>query len=273
MTDSIVSPQWLSQHLDDDDSDVVVIDCRFSLAEPELGHQQYQTSHIPGAFYLHLNRDLSSPVGKHGGRHPLPNPEEFAAKLANLGITSSQTQVIAYDDSRFAFASRLWWLLRYLGHEKVSVLDGGFSRWQQAGYSTSSDRSIAKPGKFEVNLHPEWVVDIETVKGRKDLPKVMLVDSRSPERYRGETEPIDPIAGSIPGAVNYFWQGVTDETGSARPTEAQRDRWQEATSANEIIVYCGSGITACVNLLSLHIAGVEKTKLYAGSWSDWCSYL
>ena len=271
MTDSIVSPQWLSQHLDD--PDIVIIDCRFSLAEPELGHQQYQTRHIPGAFYLHLNRDLSSPLGKHGGRHPLPNPSEFAEKLEKIGITSSQTQVIAYDDSRFAFASRLWWLLRYLGHEKVAVLDGGFSGWQQAGYPTSSDRSEAKPGKFEVNLHPEWVVDIDTVKARKDLPEVMLVDSRSPERYRGETEPIDPIAGSIPGAVNYFWQGVTDDTGLAKSMDAQRDRWQETASADEIIVYCGSGITACVNLLSLHLAGIEKTKLYAGSWSDWCSYL
>lgn len=271
MTDSIVSSQWLSEHLND--PDVTIVDCRFSLADAELGHQQYLTSHIPGAFYLHLNRDLSSPVGKHGGRHPLPNLEQFAEKLANIGVNSSQTLVVVYDDSRLAFASRLWWLLRYLGHDRVAVLDGGFSPWQQQGYSVTAELPEPKQGLFSVQLDPESVVDIETVKAQKDSPGVVLVDSREPGRYRGEYEPIDPVAGHIPGAVNYAWQEVTDDRGFVKSVEEQRRHWSELQSAQEAIVYCGSGVTACVNLLSLHLAGVPNAKLYAGSWSDWCSYL
>lgn len=270
MTDSIVSPQWLSEHLND--PDVTIIDCRFSLADIELGYQQYLASHLPNAFYLHLNNDLSSPVGKHGGRHPLPNPDDIANKLASIGIHSSDTLVVVYDDSRFAFASRLWWLLRYLGHDKVAILDGGFSQWQQQGYPVTAELPEPKPGTFAVQLHPEWVVDIETVKAQKDLPGVALVDSREPGRYRGEYEPIDPVAGHIPGAVNYCWQEVTDDRGFVKSVEAQRHHWQALQSAEAAIVYCGSGVTACVNLLSLHLAGVSNAKLYAGSWSDWCSY-
>ncbi|MGB6169947.1 MAG: sulfurtransferase [Geitlerinemataceae cyanobacterium] len=271
MTDSIVSPQWLSEHLND--PDVTIVDCRFSLADEELGHQQYLTSHIPGAFYLHLNRDLSSPVGKHGGRHPLPDLEQFAEKLANIGVNSSQTLVVAYDDSRFAFASRLWWLLRYLGHDRVAVLDGGFSQWQQQEYPVTAELPEPKAGKFTVQLDPESVVDIETVKARQDSPGVVLVDSREPRRYRGEYEPIDPVAGHIPGAVNYSWQEVTDDRGFVKSVEEQRRYWSSLQSPQETIVYCGSGVTACVNLLSLHLAGVPNAKLYAGSWSDWCSHL
>jgi thiosulfate/3-mercaptopyruvate sulfurtransferase len=271
MTDSIVSPQWLSEHLND--PDLTIVDCRFSLADVELGYQQYRASHIPNAFYLHLNNDLSSPVGEHGGRHPLPNPDKIADKLASIGVKSSQTLVVAYDDSRFAFASRLWWLLRYLGHDNVVVLDGGFSQWQQQGYPVTDELPEPQPGTFSVQLNAEWVVDIETVKAQKDLPGVVLVDSREPGRYRGEYEPIDPVAGHIPGAVNYNWQEVTDDRGFVKSVEEQRQHWQELQSAAEEIVYCGSGVTACVNLLSLHLAGIPNAKLYAGSWSDWCSYL
>ncbi|HLO52572.1 MAG TPA: sulfurtransferase [Kamptonema sp.] len=269
-TNSIVSPEWLVAHLDD--SKVIIIDCRFSLADPELGQQQYKTNHIPGAFYLDLNRDLSSPVSKHGGRHPLPNPTELAEKLSAIGVTD-KTLIVAYDDSRFAFAARLWWLLRYMGCDRVAVLDGGFSAWQTAGYPTSDALPIPHPGKFIPQLQPGWVVDIDTVKARKDQAGVVLIDSRESDRYQGLSEPIDPIAGHIPGAVNYPWQGVTGEGGKARSQVEQQQRWQQMRSAEEIIVYCGSGVTACVNLLSLEIAGIHNAKLYAGSWSDWCSYL
>lgn len=273
MTDSnfIVSAQWLSEHLGD--SDIAIADCRFSLAEPELGYQQYQAGHIPGAHYLHLNRDLSSPVQQHGGRHPLPNPDQFAEKLASIGVTSQKTLVVAYDDSRFAFASRLWWLLRYLGHDRVAILDGGWGGWQAAGYPVTQAVKTVEPGNFTPQLRPEMVVDIDTVKAGKDLPEVALVDSRSPDRYLGKVEPIDPIAGHIPGAVNYFWQQVTNPEAKAKPAEEQRQRWAKIETAKEIMVYCGSGVTACVNLLSLEIAGIPGAKLYAGSWSDWCSYL
>lgn len=270
MTDSIVSAQWLSDRLDD--PEVAIVDCRFSLADEDLGRQQYLESHVPGAFYLHLNRDLSGPVGEHGGRHPLPHPAELADKLARIGIRSPQTLVVAYDDSRFAFASRLWWLLRYLGHDNVAVLDGGFSQWQRQGYPVTAEIPEPQLGEFAVQLRPEWVVDIEGVKTRKDLPGVVLVDSREPGRYRGEYEPIDPVAGHIPGAVNYCWQEVTDDRGFVKSAAEQRQHWQALESAEEAIVYCGSGVTACVNLLSLHLAATPNAKLYAGSWSDWCSY-
>jgi thiosulfate/3-mercaptopyruvate sulfurtransferase len=266
----IVSPKWLAEHLEDDN--IVIVDCRFSLANPKLGQQQYQEGHLPGAFYLDLDQDLSSPIQKHGGRHPLPNPEKLSAKLSEIGITSQQTLVVAYDDSRLAFASRLWWLLRYFGHNQVVLLDGGFSQWKNLDYPISSNIPNPKLRIFKPEIQSEMLVDIETVKARKDLPGVVLIDSREPERYLGKTEPIDPIAGCIPGAVNYPWQEVTETTGFVKINE-QSQRWQNIKDSEEIIVYCGSGVTACVNLFSLELAGIDQAKLYGGSWSDWCSYL
>ncbi|MBD2002197.1 MULTISPECIES: sulfurtransferase [Cyanophyceae] len=273
MTDNnfIVSAEWLGEHVND--PQVVIVDCRFSLTDPELGHKQYLTSHIPGAYYLDLNKDLSGNVEKHGGRHPLPSPEELAKKLAAIGVNSQETLVVAYDDSRFAFASRLWWLLRYLGHNRQVVLDGGFAGWVAGGHRVTDVLPIPDPGNFVVRLQEDLVVDIETVKAKKDLPQVMLVDSREGDRYRGEREPIDPIAGHIPGALNYPWQDVSNTQSYLRLMTEQRQRWNGLEQAEEILVYCGSGVTACVNLLSLEIAGIHTGKLYAGSWSDWCSYL
>ena len=265
----VVSATWLQTHLHD--PQVVIIDCRFSLMDRELGRRQYQESHIEGAYYLDLNLDLSSPVKKHGGRHPLPYFDKLAEKLSQIGVTSGETMVVAYDDSRFGFAARLWWLLHYMGHEQVAVLDGGFAGWQAQNYETSSTIPSVRVGKFILNIQTELVVDIETVKARKDLPEVVLIDSREGDRYRGEREPIDPIAGHIDGAVNYPWMEVTNEQGFV--IDNQCDRWQEVKDAQEAIVYCGSGVTACVNLLSLKLASIETGKLYAGSWSDWCSYL
>lgn len=265
----LISPQWLENHLHD--PDLIIIDCRFSLADPELGHKQYEEGHIPGAFYLDLNQDLSSVVKKHGGRHPLPNPSELAQKLATIGVKYQETLIVAYDDSRFAFASRLWWLLTYIGHEKVALLDGGFSEWQKK-YPITNEISTPQAGFFEPKIKSKMVVDIETVKAKKDLPEVVLVDSRDSDRYLGKHEPIDPIAGHIPGAVNYPWKQVTDENSNAKVAE-QNSRWEQVKNAEEVIVYCGSGVTACVNLWSLKMAGINTGKLYAGSWSDWCSYL
>ncbi len=269
-TAPVISPEWLAEHLND--ANIIIIDCRFALANPQLGQQQYQQNHIPGAFYLDLNQDLSSPVKQHGGRHPLPDVNLLAAKLESFGVNSGESLIVAYDDSRFAFASRLWWLLRYLGHSQVTLLDGGFDRWQTAGYPVTAEIPTAKPGKFIPKLHPEMLVDIETVKARKDLPNVILIDSRDPDRYLGNHEPIDPVAGHIPGAINLPWQQVSDETGKVKQTQ-QPQRWSEYNDAEEIIVYCGSGVTACVNLWSMELAGLKTGKLYAGSWSDWCSYL
>jgi thiosulfate/3-mercaptopyruvate sulfurtransferase len=271
---SVVSATWLWEHRYD--PHLTIADCRFNLMQPDQGQQQYVAGHIPGAYYLDLNRDLSSPVGRHGGRHPLPDIPTFVQTLAAMGINSEPpedaTFVVAYDDSRQAFASRLWWLLRYLGHDRVAVLDGGLAGWQAAGYPIAQDTPPARTGNFVPRIQSQQVVDIEQVKSRKDKPGVVLVDSREGERYRGEREPIDPIAGHIPGAVNYPWQDVTTTEGKVRSPEEQQQRWTDVQQADEILVYCGSGVTACVNLLSLELAGIKTGKLYAGSWSDWCSY-
>lgn len=272
MTDpqSVVSASWLLEHLDD--PQVTIADCRFSLADPELGFVQYRASHIQGAYYLDLNRDLSSPVGQHGGRHPLPNPDQLANKLSAMGV-NSQTLVVAYDDSHFAFAARLWWLLRYLGHDRVAVLNGGFKGWQVAGYPVTDAIPTPQMATFVPQMQRSQVVDIAAVKARLDCPGVVLVDSRESDRYLGKREPIDKIAGHIPGAVNYPWQEVSDAQGYLRSHAEQRRHWEKLEGAEEILVYCGSGVTACVNLLSLELAGIHTGKLYAGSWSDWCSYI
>ncbi len=272
MNDYIVSAQWLKENLENDN--LIVIDARFSLQEPNLGKKQYESQHIPGAHYLDLNADLSSIAQKHGGRHPLPDISQLTAKLSTIGVTSEPASlIVVYDNSRLAFASRFWWLMRFLGHERVVLLDGGFDGWKARGYDVTSAIPKPTPGNFVAHPNYDWIVDIEAVKKRKDLSGVLLVDSRVRERYLGEIEPIDPIAGHIPGAVNYPWQGVTDAQSYIQPVEYQQNRWENLEDAEEIIVYCGSGVTACVNLLSLAIAGIDNTKLYAGSWSDWCSYL
>ena len=266
----IVTSEWLIEQLNN--PHVVVIDCRFQLSDPNWGYKQYCSSHIPGAYYLDLDRDLSSRVQQHGGRHPLPDAKILAQKLAAMGIVRNQTMVVAYDDSRFAFASRVWWLLQYLGHDLVGVLDGGWQEWYQNN-PTSQEIPEQHQGSFVPQLSRDWTVDIETVKVRKELDSTILVDSRDRDRYAGEREPIDPIAGSIPGAVNSPWKQVSNEQSYFKAVAEQRQLWSSYSSAGEIIVYCGSGVTACVNLLSLKLAGFKNTKLYPGGWSDWCSYL
>ena len=252
--------------------DLKIIDCRFALGDPDLGRQQYETTHIPGADYLDLNRDLSSPAQVHGGRHPLPNDRVLGAKLAAMGI-NSQTLVVAYDDSRFAFAARLWWLLRYYGHDRVAILDGGYANWVKAGYAITADLpETSAPGNFQPQIQSDWIVDIDRVKVIQHSLAHRLIDSREPDRYQGNTEPIDPVAGHIPSAINYPWQDVSTLAGFALPVEEQQRRWMEISPDLEPIVYCGSGVTACVNLFSLNLAGIDGGKLYPGSWSDWCSY-
>jgi thiosulfate/3-mercaptopyruvate sulfurtransferase len=280
-TSPIVTAAWLHSHLTDAVSEnIAIVDCRFALADPDLGQEQYQTAHIPGSYHLDLNRDLSSPVGAHGGRHPLPDPLVLGQKLAAMGI-NSETLVIVYDDSRFAFAARLWWLLRYYGHDRVQVLDGGYSNWLKAGYPVTSDRpQPAQIGNFQPQPQADAIVNIDRVKAIQNSSAHILIDSREPDRYLGKTEPIDLIAGHIPGAVNYPWQDVSTPEGFVVPVKQHQQRWQTisidveplAQPILERIVYCGSGVTACVNLLSLEIAGIKGAKLYPGSWSDWCSY-
>ncbi|MEM1238292.1 MAG: sulfurtransferase [Cyanobacteria bacterium P01_H01_bin.26] len=267
----VVSPQWLADHLN---SGLVIIDCRFSLPEPELGQQQYDTGHIPGAYYLDLNKHLSSPVQKHGGRHPLPPWPKFVETLNLMGIQSRpQTPVVIYDASQFAFAARLWWMLRYLGHESIALLDGGINAWTDAGLPLSDETPGPQVGRFVPQLQSNWLVDIDYVRQHKDDIGTMVIDSRSADRFCGEREPIDPIAGSVPGAVNYFWQDISSDAGLLKSADELAHHWRAVDDADEVIVYCGSGVTACVNLFSQVVAGKPMGKLYPGGWSDWCSYL
>ena len=270
-TEYTVDRDWLKLQLDN--PQVVIVDCRFQLADPNWGEEAYKQNHIQGAYYLNLDRDLSNAVQQHGGRHPLPDPNLLAQKLTRMGIVKNETLVVAYDDSRFAFASRLWWLLRYLGHNSVVLLDGGWNEWVKHNYPVDSNLPIEKSGSFNAQPNVDWLVDIDAVKSARDNNKTVIVDSRDRDRYMGQREPIDPIAGSIPGAVNSPWKQVSNELGYLQPLESQQQLWSDYRQAEEIIVYCGSGVTACVNLLSSNMAGFENTKLYAGGWSDWCSYL
>lgn len=272
MPTPIIDALWLKDHLDN--PNVVIIDCRFALDNPQQGQQAYQESHLPGAFYLDLNQDLSSPTEKHGGRHPLPNLEKLIATFESLGISSTPaTQVVAYDASKGAFAARLWWLLRYLGHRPVAVLDGGFSVWQMSGYpleQTIPDRP--HNGQFAPQVQTSWLVDRAYVDEHKVSRNTVVVDARSTERYRGEQEPIDPIAGSIPGAFNLFWKLNTNDQGRFKSPAELEPQWKGIPEAENAIFYCGSGVTACVNILAQELMQRPLPKLYLGGWSDWCSY-
>ncbi|MCR8846591.1 sulfurtransferase [Paenibacillus sp. SC116] len=253
-----------------------VIDCRFWLDQPTKGYESYLIGHIVNSVYMDLDHDLSSSRKEHGGRHPLPEPEQLAHTLTLHGI-SKQDTVVAYDEQGGAMASRLSWLLQWIGHEgDVYVLNGGYAAWQQAGFA--SEAGTAKPRSgleqpYEPNVRLELVADIEEVRSKLGSSSVRLIDSREHARYIGEVEPIDPKAGHIPGALHRFWRDGLNEQGYVRTNSDEQDAWHKLVNgAEEIIVYCGSGVTACPNVLSLWRSGYRNVKLYAGSWSDWCSY-
>jgi thiosulfate/3-mercaptopyruvate sulfurtransferase len=251
----------------------VVFDCRFSLANPQEGRALYEQDHIPGAHYLDLNRDLAAPPQKHGGRHPLPDPAVFASTLAGCGV-GPDTEVVAYDDSRMAFAARLWWLMRSLGYRPPRLLNGGYCGYLLAGGQTDAtlpEREASMPAPSPGRRYSGYC-DIEGVRAAQ-AAGALLVDSREPRRYAGLEEPIDPVAGHIPGAVNRPWQGVTSDAGAVLDSAALNSHWGETLEAKQLVVYCGSGVTACVNLFSLALLGRDDAVLYAGSWSDWCTYL
>ncbi|ROS05746.1 thiosulfate/3-mercaptopyruvate sulfurtransferase [Sinobacterium caligoides] len=252
-------------------TDTVIIDCRYSLAAPEQGRALYAEGHIQGAYYADLMSDLSSPVEAHGGRHPLPTAANFSAFCERLGIVKGVTEVVLYDDHRLAFASRAWWLLRYFGHDKVQLLNGGFRAWQAAGGVCDTDAPVPLAnGRFQAEPNPAMVASRQELLVASVPARFSLIDAREAARYNGEVEPIDPVAGHIPGALNYPWQGLTNEQGEVQPQQA---RFASLSADDELVVYCGSGVTACVTLLALTLAGKSSPRLYPGSWSDWCSYL
>jgi len=252
-------------------SDCITVDCRFSLADADAGSRSYRRAHIPGARYAHLDKDLARKPGAQDGRHPLPRAEDFARTLGSWGISES-SYVVAYDDSSGAIAARLWWMLRWVGHEQVAVLDGGMAGWQAAGLSLHTESPLWKPAQFHpATTHDEWIVAgaaIDDCLQRGNL----VVDARAAARFQGEQEPIDPIAGHIPGAVNCpFTQCVDHEGRFLRPGEL-RTLFELAFGrhdAGQVIAMCGSGVTACHLLLAMKVAGLDDGRLYVGSWSEW----
>jgi thiosulfate/3-mercaptopyruvate sulfurtransferase len=256
---------------------VAVVDCRFDLQDPEAGRQAFLRGHIPGARYADLNKDLSAPVSLSSGRHPLPSPQEFAAKLDQWGIGLG-TQVIAYDESNGSFAARLWWMLRWLGHTSAAVLDGGLKAWIALGGALVAGEEAALAAENRPFLKFAPRVDAAAVLGAAEVasllrdPRRLLVDARTAERYSGAIEPIDAVAGHIAGAVNHPFTQNLDADGRFLPAAELRRRWEERLAGREprnVAAMCGSGVTACHNLLSLEIAGLSGAKLYAGSWSEW----
>jgi thiosulfate/3-mercaptopyruvate sulfurtransferase len=267
---AIVSIKWLLARLYEHDQ--VIIDCRFQLNDPAAGFKSYEEAHIPGALYFDLAQDLSGPKSEHGGRHPLPSIEKLIEIFSRAGINDA-VHVIAYDDQGGAMASRLWWLLQYLGHTKVSIMDEGFSKWKEAGFPvTSSPSPVTIPKEFIPQVQEHMLVGVEQVKQAIADPAVLLIDSREKVRYLGKQEPIDPIAGHIPGALNYDWKQNLDTDGRWLNQEQLQKRFGDLNRSQDMIVYCGSGVTACPNIIALQKAGFERVRLYAGSWSDWISY-
>ncbi len=265
MFTTLIDAATLQTHLGD--PAWVIVDCRFSLAEPAAGRQAYLAGHIPGAIYAHLDEELSNPPATDHGRHPLPPPEVLAARFGQMGIGPA-TQVVAYDDANGMIAARLWWMLRYMGHTAVAVLDGGWPAWLAGEYAVRLGEERRNTAVFQGQPRPDWLV-VEN-----DVPDVpLLVDSRDSARYRGELETIDPVAGHIPGAVNYYYQTNWTENGRYLAADVLRERFVRLLGGvppQQATFYCGSGVSACVNLLAMAHAGLGNGRLYAGSWSEWC---
>lgn len=265
MFSTLIDLEILERNLDRDNW--VIVDCRFSLEDTEAGRQAYEKAHIPGAVYGHLDDDLCGPPLTDLGRHPLPTPEAMTALFSLMGI-EAKTQVVVYDDANGAISSRLWWMLRYMGYDAAAVLNGGWQVWEEANHPVHSGVEVNSLAQFNGAPQEGWLV---TLSDLGNLP--LLVDSRAPERYRGETESIDPRAGHIPGAINYFYQLNWDENDRYLPRHVLRERFEKFlgnATAEETTFHCGSGVTACANILALAYAGLGYGRLYIGSWSEWC---
>ena len=271
MFDTLVETEALAAHLAD--PAWVLFDCRDSLADPEAGPRMCAASHIPGARHIHLGRELSGPVTPDTGRHPLPDPRVLATILGRAGVEAT-TQIVAYDDVQGAFAARLWWLARWLGHRQVAVLNGGWQQWLAEGRPVSREPPSHPPRKFPLRDAPSesWVPVADVVELARGRKRGVLLDARAATRFRGEEESIDPVAGHVPGAVSAPFAGNIAADGRFKsPTELRR-RFEQLLSglrSDQAICMCGSGVTACHNLLAMETAGLKGARLYAGSWSEW----
>jgi thiosulfate/3-mercaptopyruvate sulfurtransferase len=260
--------------------DCVVLDCRFDLNRPDAGRQAWLAGHIPGARYADLNRDLSSPVTADSGRHPLPSPAALAEFFTSAGVGDAN-QVVAYDEANGSFAARAWWLLNWLGHAQVAVLDGGLAAWiagvgpLESGapaVGASVPRRNAVAGRVTAQFRPDAVTSAAEVLRALGDPRRLLVDARAPERFAGLVEPLDPVAGHVPGAINHPFTANLDSRAQFLPAAELRRLWSERLAGRnprDLIAMCGSGVTACHNLLALSVAGMPGARLYAGSWSEW----
>ncbi|KOO50742.1 sulfurtransferase [Priestia koreensis] len=253
------------------DPSVRVVDCRFDLGNRSTGAHVYKEAHIPGAVYAHLEEVLSSPVLEHGGRHPLPSVDNFVSYLEAQGITND-TKVIAYDDQGGAMASRFFWLMKYVGNQETYILNGGFQAWKEAGYDVTKDVTSYPKASYTPMVQHDMKVDMEQLKNKLLTEDVLVIDSREEKRYKGLEEPIDAKAGHIPGAQNKFWKGILKSEQRWASAEELRAHFSDIDRTKEIIVYCGSGVTACPNIVALLEAGFTNVKLYPGSWSDWITY-
>jgi thiosulfate/3-mercaptopyruvate sulfurtransferase len=266
---TLISAEQLAPHVAE--PDWLVVDCRFELGKPEAGERAYAAGHIPHAIYAHLDRDLAAPVTSQSGRHPLPQPEKFAATLTGWGLTAA-TQVVAYDADNAAYAARLWWLLRWVGHEAVAVLDGGFKAWTAAGLPTSTQAPPRRVGNFVARPNRDMWLDAGEVGERVRRDDWRLLDARAPERFAGTVEPIDPVAGHVAGARNHPFASNLGSDARFLPVQELRRRFEQSQAGvadDHTIVMCGSGVTACNLLLAMEAAGKRGARLYAGSWSEW----
>src|SRR5947208_728216 len=265
---TLISTEILARHIDD--PSFVVVDCRHDLARVEAGEQAYRASHLPGALFMHLDRDLSGRKTGRNGRHPLPEIGALAATLGRMGIDAAR-QVVAYDQNNGMWASRLWWLLHWLGHDAAAVLDGGFDRWRTEGRPVKSAAPTPRPVTF-VPKPPTPIASADEILHHLDDDALLVLDARAAERYRGDVEPIDPIAGHIPGARNRpYTENLTPE-GSFKPAKELRSEFEALLGgrpAANVVHQCGSGVTACHNALAMTIAGLPGSRLYPGSWSEW----
>ncbi len=263
---TLVDAATLAQHLDD--RAWVVVDCRHALTDFALGRRLYDEAHIPGAFFTDVETDLAGPHTGSNGRHPLPDPNLFAAFLRSVGV-NEDTQVVAYDAGGDIFAARVWFLCRWIGHDACAVLNGGFTAWTAGGYPTTPQLPAARSGTIVARPRPELVVDAAYVRAHLDDPNVQLVDARAADRFAGHNETVDPVAGHIPGARNRFFRdNFTADRLFKSPSELAA-AFRTLGRAESIVHQCGSGVSGAVNMLAAEIAGVHGTRLYAGSWSEW----
>lgn len=278
---TLIDAVTLARHLHR--QDWVVVDCRHDLPAPEAGAARYGAAHVPGAAFLHMDRELSGPKTGKNGRHPLPDRGALAARLGELGI-AGDTQVVAYDDVGGMMAGRLWWLLRWLGHDRVAVLDGGWPAWVAAGLPITSVPFQRTPAHFPWpaasvsalpgHREPVLVEEVLARLGEVQAGDGLILDARAPDRYRGENETLDPVGGHIPGAHNRFFRLNLDEQGRFRPPAELREAFLALLAGRPpeaVIHQCGSGVSACHNVLAMEVAGLPGSRLYAGSWSEWCS--